>query len=71
MANQGYIRESAEQAIDAGSSDLVAFGVPFLATPDLVKRLESGSELNAADQQTFYGGDEKGYTDYAFLQDLA
>jgi len=68
MANQGYDRDRAEQALQEGRCDLVAFGIPFLANPDLVERFKTGAPLNAPDQETFYGGDEKGYTDYPFLQ---
>jgi N-ethylmaleimide reductase len=45
----------------------VAFGVPFLANPDLPARYRRGSELNAPDQATFYAGEEKGYVDYPAL----
>ena len=69
MANQGYTRQTAEQAITDNSSDLIAFGVPFLANPDLVLRFKTGTTLNTADQSTFYGGDERGYTDYPFLNE--
>ena len=44
--------------------DLIAFGVPYLANPDLPERLRQAAHLNPPDQNTFYGGDEKGYTDY-------
>jgi N-ethylmaleimide reductase len=53
-----------ESAVSTGSADLVAYGVPFLANPDLVARFKHGHPLNAPDQATFYGGGEKGYTDY-------
>jgi len=43
--------------------------VPFLANPDLVKRLENNYPLNKRDQKTFYGGTEKGYTNYPFYSD--
>jgi N-ethylmaleimide reductase len=46
----------------------VAFGVPFLANPDLPERLRVGAPLNAADPSTFYASGAKGYTDYPFLQ---
>jgi N-ethylmaleimide reductase len=46
----------------------VAFGIPFLANPDLVYRFKNGLPLNEADQATFYGGSEAGYTDYPFYQ---
>ena len=67
MANCGYDFERATQAIKNGAADLVAFGVPFISNPDLVERFKTGAELNVADQATFYGGDEKGYTDYPSL----
>lgn len=64
IANNGYTKDLAE----ATTVDLVAFGVPFIANPDLVYRLEHGLPLNEPDQTTFYGGDEKGYTDYPFYE---
>jgi N-ethylmaleimide reductase len=64
MVNGGYTGERAQEAVASGKADLVAFGVPFLANPDLPKRLLEGAALNTADAKTFYGGDEKGYTDY-------
>jgi 2,4-dienoyl-CoA reductase-like NADH-dependent reductase (Old Yellow Enzyme family) len=60
----GYDAQRAREAIDAGLADLVAFGVPFIANPDLPARLENNWPLNEADRDTFYGGDGKGYTDY-------
>jgi N-ethylmaleimide reductase len=51
-----------------GAADLIAFGKPFLANPDLVERLKRGAPLNAPDKATFYGGGAKGYTDYPTLQ---
>jgi N-ethylmaleimide reductase len=67
MINGGYGRESAEKAIARNAADLVAFGVPYLANPDLVERYRRNAPLNEPDQDTFYGGDEKGYNDYPFL----
>ncbi len=69
LANQGYSKQTAEQSIEDDNSDLIAFGVPFLANPDLVLRLKTGAALNTPDQSTFYGGDEHGYTDYPFLNE--
>lgn len=60
----GFDRASAEAALAAGHGDLVAFGRPFLANPDLVARLERGLPLNAPDFSTFYTPGPKGYTDY-------
>jgi N-ethylmaleimide reductase len=67
MANGGYTRDSANAAIAANRADCVAFGVPYIANPDLVERFRRGASLNEADQNTFYGGDEHGYTDYPAL----
>lgn len=64
MANNGYDQTRAQVSIKNGDSDLVAFGVPFLANPDLVERFKNNLPLNTPDQVTFYGGDETGYTDY-------
>lgn len=67
MANHGYDRASADEAIKNRDADLVAFGVPFIANPDLVARFKAGAPLNAPDQPTFYAGGEKGYTDYPVM----
>ena len=64
IGNNGYSREMAEQAVATGQADMVAFGVPFIANPDLVSRFQHGHPLNQADPDTFYAGGEKGYTDY-------
>jgi len=64
MVNNGYTKEMAEAAVASGHADIVAFGVPFLANPDLVSRFRNGYPLNTPDQSTFYAGGEKGYTDY-------
>jgi len=71
MANNGYNRQLAIKAVESGAADLIAFGRPFLANPDLVKRLEKGAPLNEPDQNTFYGGDARGYTDYPTLEEVA
>jgi N-ethylmaleimide reductase len=68
MVNAGYDAATAVHSINEGESDLVAFGVPFLANPDLVHRYRVGAPLNPPDMATFYGGTEKGYTDYPVLQ---
>lgn len=66
MVNNGYDKPLAETAVAEGD-DLVAFGVPFLANPDLPERLRTGAPLNKPDKATFYGGGAKGYTDYPTL----
>ncbi len=58
---------AAEAVLAAGGADLIAFGRPFLANPDLVARLKNGAALNAPDMGTFYTPGEKGYTDYPTL----
>jgi 2,4-dienoyl-CoA reductase-like NADH-dependent reductase (Old Yellow Enzyme family) len=68
IANNGYDRERAQAALRSGAADLVAFGVPFLANPDLVRRYRDNLPLNAPDPATFYGGGEHGYTDYPFYR---
>jgi N-ethylmaleimide reductase len=68
IANGGYGGETGNAAIAGRRADLVAFGIPFLANPDLPERLKAGAPLNAPDRATFYGGDEHGYTDYPVLQ---
>ena len=56
-------------AIGPGTdADLVAFARLFLANPDLPQRLALNAPLNEADASTFYGGDERGYTDYPALE---
>ena len=67
IANNGYDLARAKQAIANGEADLVAFGLPFLANPDLVRRYRQGLPLNTADPATFYGGHDAGYTDYPFF----
>jgi N-ethylmaleimide reductase len=62
-----YNAERAEQALQSGLADLVAFGRPFVANPDLVERLASGTELTPPDPTTFYTPGEQGYTDYPVL----
>jgi N-ethylmaleimide reductase len=64
VVNGGFDAQSGSAAIESGESDLVAFGVPFLANPDLPRRFATGAVLNAPDQATFYQGEEKGYVDY-------
>jgi N-ethylmaleimide reductase len=67
IANNGYTRQLAVEAVGSGRADAVAFGKAFTSNPDLVERLRTGAPLNEWDQTTFYGGDEHGYTDYPTL----
>ena len=68
IANNGYDKTRAQNALAKGDCDLVAFGVPFLANPDLVYRYQNDLLLNEPDTDTFYGGDAHGYTDYPFAE---
>ena len=67
MANFGYDKARGNAAVASGHADVIAYGVPFIANPDLVERYKTDAPLNEADSNTFYGGAEKGYTDYPFL----
>ena len=68
IAAGGFEPDSAEEILEKGDADLVAFGRHFIANPDLPKRIQLGLPLNRADRATFYGGDGHGYTDYPFYQ---
>jgi N-ethylmaleimide reductase len=70
IVSGGFTAETAEQALADGTADLVAFGRAFIANPDLPKRLALGAPLNAPERSTFYGGTERGYTDYPSLDQL-
>jgi N-ethylmaleimide reductase len=69
MVNNGYDRAMALEAVAGGRADLVAFGRPFIANPDLVRRLREDAPLNVPDKATFYGGGAEGYVDYSTLDD--
>jgi len=66
MVNNGYDLPLAEQALQA-EADLVAFGKPFIANADLVRRIREGAPWNTPDRKTFYGGGDEGYLDYPTL----
>jgi N-ethylmaleimide reductase len=63
----GFDQASAEKALADGEADAIAFGRLFIANPDLPKRFELNAPLNPYQRATFYGGNEKGYTDYPAL----
>ncbi|MDQ6975858.1 MAG: alkene reductase [Mariprofundaceae bacterium] len=67
IANGGYDKSRGDAAIAAKEAELIAYGVPLLANPDLLERFKQNAPLNVPDQATFYGGDEHGYTDYPTL----
>ncbi|MBX9498629.1 alkene reductase [Yersinia enterocolitica] len=62
-----YTAEKAENLIEKGFIDAVAFGRSYISNPDLVERLQQNAPLNEPDGETFYGGGAKGYTDYPKL----
>jgi N-ethylmaleimide reductase len=68
IANNGYDFGLATKVLAADAADLICFGKPFIANPDLVERLKKGAPLNVPDKATFYGGGAKGYTDYPALE---
>jgi 2,4-dienoyl-CoA reductase-like NADH-dependent reductase (Old Yellow Enzyme family) len=68
VANEKFTLETGNAVIAAGEADAVAFGVPFLANPDLPERLRTGARLNDPDPTTFYAPGAKGYTDYPVSQ---
>ena len=69
IANEQFTKQTAEAAIRAGEADAVAFGVPFIANPDLPQRFRNHAPLNPPDKATFYGSGPQGYTDYPALAD--
>ena len=64
VMNEGYTLETAEQVIQSGEADAVAFGKLSLANPDLARRLRRRAELNVPQPQTFYSHGAEGYIDY-------
>lgn len=68
VLNTGYTKETAEAAIEQRHADAVSFGTLFISNPDLPKRFELNAELALPDRATYYGGSEKGYTDYPILK---
>lgn len=64
IANNGFDLELATSHLDEGKADLIAFGRPFIANPDLVERLQTGAPLAGINPATIYGGGAAGYTDY-------
>ncbi|MEY4017302.1 MAG: hypothetical protein RLZZ189_1100 [Pseudomonadota bacterium] len=65
----GFDHSSAEAALTEGRADLIAFGRPFIANPDWVARMRSGTAANNLDMSTFYTPGPRGYTDYPFAID--
>jgi 2,4-dienoyl-CoA reductase-like NADH-dependent reductase (Old Yellow Enzyme family) len=68
IANERFTKATAEQVLEAGEADAVAFGVLFIANPDLPRRFALNAPLNAPNPATFYGPGPAGYIDYPFLE---
>jgi N-ethylmaleimide reductase len=64
-----YTAERGSRLVEQGLADLIAFGRPFIANPDLPERIANGWPLNSLDASTLYGGAEKGFTDYPTYAD--
>lgn len=67
VANEKFTLESGNAILAAGDADAVAYGVPYIANPDLPERFAQGAALNPADPTTFYADGAAGYTDYPAL----
>ena len=67
MVNNGYSLQMAQDTLTKGEADLIAFGRPFIANPDLGRRLREGAPLNALVRETLYTPGPAGYTDYPTL----
>ena len=70
MVNGDYDRKKGNATLSDGLADLVSFGRPFIANPDLPERLAADAPLNEPDSSTFYGGDKEGYLDYPTLESV-
>lgn len=68
IANEKFTLVTGNEVLAAGEADAVAFGVPFIANPDLPARFASNAPLNPPNPQTFYGAGSPGYTDYPSLE---
>jgi N-ethylmaleimide reductase len=64
MANLGFTQESGNAILKEGTADLVSFGAPFIANPDMVERFKYNLPLSVANRDTYYTGNENGYADY-------
>jgi 2,4-dienoyl-CoA reductase-like NADH-dependent reductase (Old Yellow Enzyme family) len=67
IANEGFTKDQANAWLAEGKADAVAFGVPFIANPDFVARLQQNAPLNEPRFETFYGSSPEGYIDYPTL----
>ena len=70
VLNSDYVGSVAQQRLDEGLADAIAFGRTFIANPDLVERIRKDARLNRADSKTFYSGGPQGYVDYPTLDEV-
>ena len=70
IANNGYTRQMALDAVQSGYADMVSFGQPYISNPDLVQRLRDNAPFATPDKATYYGGGAEGYTDYPAVGEL-
>ncbi|MFD2513168.1 alkene reductase [Pontibacter locisalis] len=70
IINAGFTQEKGNKVIEEGDADMVAFGIPFIANPDLPERFEQNAELQQPDKDTFYTPGAKGYIDYPSLAEV-
>jgi 2,4-dienoyl-CoA reductase-like NADH-dependent reductase (Old Yellow Enzyme family) len=68
IANEKFTKETAQQVLDAGEADAVAWGQLFIANPDLVRRFATNAPLNKPNPSTYYARGETGYVDYPTLE---
>ena len=68
IANERFTKTQANEWLQSGKADAVAFGIPFIANPDLPARLAQDAELNTPRPESFYGKGPVGYLDYPTLQ---
>ncbi|MFL9889646.1 alkene reductase [Paraburkholderia sp. RL17-381-BIF-C] len=68
IANEKFTKETAQQVLDAGEADAVAWGQLFIANPDLVRRFATNAPLNKPNPATYYARGETGYVDYPTLE---
>jgi N-ethylmaleimide reductase len=71
MVNNGYQRQMAMDIVASGAADLVSFGRPYIANPDLARRLREDLPFAAFDKTTLYAGGARGYTDYPTFDEQA
>jgi 2,4-dienoyl-CoA reductase-like NADH-dependent reductase (Old Yellow Enzyme family) len=71
VLNSDFDAARAQEALDNGVADAIAFGRPFLANPDLPRRLAEELPLNPSDMKTWYSQGPEGYTDYPFAAETA